>query len=253
VPSLPPSLLLDARNSEGGTPLHGACWGGKIEVIKVLIKKGADIHALTHDGRTALHLLVQGREGEREEVVGEALRAVEEREGEEGGKAWVDVRERQGGKTALMMAAERGCDRMIGDLSSLGRAAWRKRDYLGRTAWHWAKEGNNTFFILQEHYKEEARKVRVMAELKERFRSTRRWRRWVRGEGEEGVCVLESSREEEGRKEVVLKKLQEGLTKMRIPEEEEEEEDGKLGRERGMGREGIGSAIYVGKHRNFVH
>jgi hypothetical protein len=137
-------------------------------------------------------LLVQGREGGREGVVGEVLLAVEEREGKEGVKGWVDMRERQGGRTALMMAAEGGCDRTIGDLLSVGRAGWRKRDYLGRTAWHWAKEGNRRLGVLRECYKEEERKVRVVAELKERFR---RRRRWVRGGGDRKSTRLNSSHE----------------------------------------------------------
>ena len=74
--SLPLSILLDARNILGGTPLHNACWGRKKDVIKCLKDRGADIHALTHDGRSAADMLV----GEKEGRVAEALRAVVERE-----------------------------------------------------------------------------------------------------------------------------------------------------------------------------
>ncbi|NKB66708.1 MAG: ankyrin repeat domain-containing protein [Candidatus Latescibacteria bacterium] len=46
--------LVNAKNSEGGTPLMLATFG-HMEIIKLLLEYGADIHAVSQDG-TALHL-----------------------------------------------------------------------------------------------------------------------------------------------------------------------------------------------------
>ena len=53
--------LINARNSEGGTPLMMATFGN-IDTIKLLLEYGADLKAVGQDG-TALHLAVwEGRE-----------------------------------------------------------------------------------------------------------------------------------------------------------------------------------------------
>lgn len=48
--------LINAKNSEGGTPLMMATFG-HIDIIKLLLEHGADLHAVGQDG-TALHLAV---------------------------------------------------------------------------------------------------------------------------------------------------------------------------------------------------
>jgi ankyrin repeat protein len=42
------------KNANGFTALFFACGLGRIEVVRILIKAGADIHAMTNDGTTAL-------------------------------------------------------------------------------------------------------------------------------------------------------------------------------------------------------
>lgn len=50
--------LIDARDTDGSTPLHCAAWKGQQEVVALLIKAGADVNAHNnndHWGTTPLH------------------------------------------------------------------------------------------------------------------------------------------------------------------------------------------------------
>jgi ankyrin repeat protein len=50
--------LLDTRDTDGSTALHCATWKGHLEVVKFLLKAGADVHAQNsndHWGTTPLH------------------------------------------------------------------------------------------------------------------------------------------------------------------------------------------------------
>ncbi len=52
------SSLMSARDIDGSTPLHCACWKGREEVVAVLLKAGADVNAENaneHWGTTPLH------------------------------------------------------------------------------------------------------------------------------------------------------------------------------------------------------
>jgi len=45
---------VNARNAHGWTPLHVAAAGGDPAVITLLLQHGADVHAQSHIGTTAL-------------------------------------------------------------------------------------------------------------------------------------------------------------------------------------------------------
>ncbi|KAF5968268.1 ankyrin repeat [Fusarium coicis] len=55
---------LNARDSDGQTPMHYAVWAGHASVIQYLVKGGGDIHAESRSGMTPLNLAV--REGHTE-------------------------------------------------------------------------------------------------------------------------------------------------------------------------------------------
>ena len=62
-------LLLDKYKVEintidkkGLTPLHSACIGGRLNIIELLINKGAFVRAMTDDGDTPLHYLARNKE-----------------------------------------------------------------------------------------------------------------------------------------------------------------------------------------------
>ena len=42
-------------DKDGKTPLHWAAYSGKLEVVKLLIEKGADFKSPDKDGKTPLH------------------------------------------------------------------------------------------------------------------------------------------------------------------------------------------------------
>jgi ankyrin repeat protein len=52
------SSLISARDSDGSTPLHCACWKGHDDVVRLLLEAGADVNAENnndHWGTTPLH------------------------------------------------------------------------------------------------------------------------------------------------------------------------------------------------------
>ncbi|XP_063601900.1 putative ankyrin repeat protein RF_0381 [Penaeus indicus] len=50
----------EAKNYEGMTPLHLASWGGHAEIIKALLDRGVNGNARTNEGMTAVHLASMG-------------------------------------------------------------------------------------------------------------------------------------------------------------------------------------------------
>lgn len=51
-------LILNCHDRYGWTPLHSAAFHGNLESVELLIKLGADVHAVEKYGKTALHLAV---------------------------------------------------------------------------------------------------------------------------------------------------------------------------------------------------
>eukprot|EP01087_Luapelamoeba_hula_P020058 TRINITY_DN6762_c0_g1_i1.p1 TRINITY_DN6762_c0_g1~~TRINITY_DN6762_c0_g1_i1.p1 ORF type:complete len:1627 (-),score=259.91 TRINITY_DN6762_c0_g1_i1:102-4982(-) len=55
------SVNLNVQDKTGYTPLHAACFNGDLDVIGLLLVKGADVYALAKDKSTPLHLFVRHR------------------------------------------------------------------------------------------------------------------------------------------------------------------------------------------------
>ena len=59
-------MNIDTKEEEGMTSLLGACFVGKIDVVRYLISKGADLMAKTNDGTNCL-ILAAGMENFRKD------------------------------------------------------------------------------------------------------------------------------------------------------------------------------------------
>lgn len=55
---------MHSKNSEGATPLHWAAFKGHVDVAKVLLKKGANVNAVTKKGSTPLRLATTHKQQE---------------------------------------------------------------------------------------------------------------------------------------------------------------------------------------------
>ena len=47
-------------NTEGQTALHQSCFDGNLELVKVLVKFGADVRLANRDGWSAIHIACYG-------------------------------------------------------------------------------------------------------------------------------------------------------------------------------------------------
>ncbi|KDO19582.1 TKL protein kinase [Saprolegnia parasitica CBS 223.65] len=90
---------IDVKAINGGTPLHGAALHGQLEIVRFLLAKGAAIDVKSKNGETPLHYAAE--EGELETV-----RLLLEK------GAAIDVKTKKG-KTPLMVAEREGHDNVI--------------------------------------------------------------------------------------------------------------------------------------------
>jgi ankyrin repeat protein len=47
---------VNSRDLEGWTPLHEATWEGHLDVVRLLLEHGADVNAVDQDRWTSLHM-----------------------------------------------------------------------------------------------------------------------------------------------------------------------------------------------------
>lgn len=120
-------VLIDEKDAEDSTALHGAVWNGHIDTVLFLLDHGADINAQNNHGWTALHNAAWvGRD--------DIVRLLLDRH------ARVDLRAIDG-STVLHCAAEKG---FLGIIEMILRAvvALDERGQFERTALHWASRNN---------------------------------------------------------------------------------------------------------------
>ncbi|NIN67511.1 MAG: ankyrin repeat domain-containing protein, partial [Anaerolineae bacterium] len=51
------------------TPLHKAAFGGNVELARLLLERGADVAAMTDDGRTPLDIAIERGHAELADVL----------------------------------------------------------------------------------------------------------------------------------------------------------------------------------------
>ncbi|MBE1301752.1 MAG: hypothetical protein GJ680_17830 [Alteromonadaceae bacterium] len=57
-------VSVHSKNSEGATPLHWAAFKGHVDVAKVLLRKEANVNAVTKKGSTTLRLATTHKQQE---------------------------------------------------------------------------------------------------------------------------------------------------------------------------------------------
>lgn len=129
-------LHIDVTDADGRTPLHHACAREKTLVIKLLIERGADIHAEDNNGDTPLHRAMKDRGDDTIDAYVQAL----------GAQVDLDVLSRSG-RTPLMDAVETGFTRSVDKLLAAG-ADITRRGAGGKTALHIALEEQQTSLAL---------------------------------------------------------------------------------------------------------
>ncbi|MBW2703234.1 MAG: ankyrin repeat domain-containing protein [Deltaproteobacteria bacterium] len=97
---------LDAVNLEGYTPLHRAAWYGESAAVRHLIAKGANLKARNKWGQTPLFSAVQG--GDRETVAILARKKVGLNDAAEDGRKPIDVATEKGSKEIVKVLLRAG-------------------------------------------------------------------------------------------------------------------------------------------------
>nr|KYP72711.1 Putative ankyrin repeat protein RF-0381 [Cajanus cajan] len=120
----------ERKESSAFGAIHLAAREGHVEVLRLVLLKGADVDSLSRDGTTALHVAV--KRGERECV--RLLLA---------NNARLDIRDSRDGDTCVHVAAGMGDESMVKLLLKKG-ANKDVRNYLGKTAYDVAVENGAT-------------------------------------------------------------------------------------------------------------
>ena len=89
--TLPPGFSVDSRNATGRTPLMNAALNGNVQVVKSVIKRGADPSLMDNRGWNTLHCAAQGGDTDIISLIHTHLPNIESKTGE--------------GHTPLMVAA----------------------------------------------------------------------------------------------------------------------------------------------------
>jgi len=118
-----PKTNLNVRNSHGESALMLVCLKGELELVKMLIKRDADIN---HPGWTSLHYAATGGHTAIIQLLLDQ-------------SAYIDA-ESPNGTTPLMMAARYGNEKAVQLLITEG-ADWKLKNQLGLTALDFAVQG----------------------------------------------------------------------------------------------------------------
>ena len=129
----PPSAsYVDFRDAIGGTPLMGAAYKGKVQVVKSLIERGADPSLMDNRGWNSLHVAANGGDADIIDLIHTQVPNIESKTGD--------------GCTPLMIAAFNSKLHAVKWFLEKGATATLK-DKAGWNALHFAAEGGDTDII----------------------------------------------------------------------------------------------------------
>ena len=129
----PPSAsYVDFRDAIGGTPLMGAAYKGKVQVVKSLIERGADPSLMDNRGWNSLHVIANGGDADIIDLIHTQVPNIESKTGD--------------GCTPLMIAAFNSKLHAVKWFLEKGATVTRE-DNSGANALHFATEGGDTDII----------------------------------------------------------------------------------------------------------
>ena len=129
----PPSAsYVDFRDAIGGTPLMGAAFKGKVQVVKSLIERGADPSLMDNRGWNSLHVAANGGDADIIDLIHTQVPNIESKTGD--------------GRTPLMIAAFNSKLHAVKWFLEKGATVTRE-DNSGANALHFAAEGGDTDII----------------------------------------------------------------------------------------------------------
>ena len=129
----PPSAsYVDFRDAIGGTPLMGAAYKGKVQVVKSLIERGADPSLMDKKGWNSLHVAANGGDADIIDLIHTQVPNIESKTGD--------------GCTPLMIAAFNSKLHAVKWFLEKGATVTRE-DNSGANALHFAAEGGDTDII----------------------------------------------------------------------------------------------------------
>ena len=129
----PPSAsYVDFRDAIGGTPLMGAAYKGKVQVVKSLIERGADPSLMDNRGWNSLHVAANGGDADIIDLIHTQVPNIESKTGD--------------GCTPLMIAAFNSKLHAVKWFLEKGATVTRE-DNSGANALNFAAEGGDTDII----------------------------------------------------------------------------------------------------------
>ena len=128
----PSASSVDFRDAIGGTPLMGAAFKGKVQVVKSLIERGADPSLMDNKGWNSLHVAANGGDADIIDLIHTQVPNIESKTGD--------------GCTPLMIAAFNSKLHAVKWFLEKGATVTRE-DNSGANALHFAAEGGDTDII----------------------------------------------------------------------------------------------------------
>jgi ankyrin repeat protein len=165
-----PANVRGVTNIRGATPLIRAVTNADLEVIKLLLEKGADAKLMTADRQTPIHAVLAGRAPEPQAV--ELIKILHDAGADVNVVALVNHREESRGGTALHYAVRKRYKEVMKKLASYG-IDLNAKDQDGLTALDYTQSrGFMAFMAVQTPlYKDEAALLRELGASEQLARS----------------------------------------------------------------------------------
>jgi ankyrin repeat protein len=156
-----PANLKGSTNTRGSTPLIRAAAGGDLEMMKLLIERGADVNVMMADRQTAMMAVLAGRSSEPQAL--QMLQVLHDKGADVSVVALINHREESRGGTALHYAVRKRYKEVIKKLAEWG-IDMNAKDQDGLTALDYTQSRGFMAFMANQTplYKEEMALLRQL-------------------------------------------------------------------------------------------